>query len=225
MPEDNHSPDSSTLARAARVRDLLHAAAAQERAPQRLRERVAQLDAGRSSVRGRRRPRLGGLSVGTALVAALAAVAVVAASGPGAPSLAQAATLAQRAPDAPGPGPVPGSPYWLNARVGGLSFPNWRPYGGWRSVGERRDRLGDRTATTVYYSARGRRIAYSIVSAPELPAAVAAGAAGHITLWQHGRATVVWNEHGHTCLLSAADVSPRQLWRLASRGRSSGAEA
>jgi hypothetical protein len=219
MPEEDNTPDSLQLMRVARVRELLQSAAMTERAPQRLRERVAELDGARTAVRGHR-PLLGGLSLGGALVAALAALVVITASGQGAPSLAQAATLAQRGPDAPGPGPAPGSPYLLAAQVGGLSFPSWRAYGGWRSVGERRDRLGDRSATTVYYSADGRRIAYTILSAPALPATDAVRAAGHLTLWRHGRAVVVWDEDGHTCLLSGAGLTPARLWWLASRERS-----
>lgn len=215
MPDDNKPTDRST-ARTERVRDLLRAAAVDERAPHRLRERIGGLSGGGAAVPRRRRPLLGAWGLGAAAIVALAAFVAVTGAGPGVPSLAQAATLGQQRPDAPAPGPAPGSPYWLSARVGNLSFPNWGAYGGWRSDGERRGQLGDRSALTVYYAAGARQIAYTIVAAPALAAAGAARGGHHITLWQHGRATVVWDEDGHTCLLSGAGVSPRRLWRLAS---------
>ncbi len=230
MPADKQSDMSDQPSRAEQVAGLLRAAASRERAPQSLRVWVAQQPRpvrARGRRLGARRSPAGWAGGFAACLAAVAAALVVAlGAGAGAPSLAQAAALAARGPTSPGPAALPGSPSLLATRVGRLSFPrtlnfpNWRSDGAWRSVGERRDRVGDRTVTTVYYAASGRRVAYSIVSAPVLPgSATAAGA--HTAMWLDHRAVVIWDEHGHTCLLSGAGISAAELWALAStyRGR------
>ena len=149
-----------------------------------------------------------------ALAAAAAAIVLALGGGAGAPSIAQAAALGTRAPTSPAPKPDPGDPsQLLSAQVGSLHFPNWQ-VGGWRSVGARRDHVGDREATTVYYSSGTTEVAYSILSSPTLRDLQTHGEP-YATVLQHGRTTVVWEEAGHTCLLSATGFSPMQLWQLA----------
>jgi hypothetical protein len=202
------------------VVNLLRAAALRERAPESLRAEVTAMRAraGAHSRRGPtiRRPVLGAVGFGMPAVAAAIVALVVALGGAGAPSLAQAAALAVRGPSsAPVPAFEPGAPSYLTARVGRLHFPNWASQGGWRTVGVRHDKIGNRAVTTVYYSASGKRIAYSIVSAPALGGLHTAGEP-YTTIWHRGRVVVAWEEHNHTCLLSATGVSPTRLWALAS---------
>jgi hypothetical protein len=196
---------------------LLRAAAQSERAPASLR---AELDAARGRAARRRRwpvtaATLRFSSVATAVAAAAIALVLTLGSGAASPTIAQASTLAGRGPAAAAPGPDPAARgRLLSARVGELYFPSWQQATGWRSVGERRDRIGNRDVTTVYYSRSGTLIAYSIVSAPRLSGFHAHGEP-YMTFWRHGRTVVVWEERNHTCLLSGVGTSARQLWRLA----------
>jgi hypothetical protein len=100
-----------------------------------------------------------------AMAAALALVLVLAPEGAG-PTAERAAGISQlpatdRAPAASGP--------VLRAAVDGVRFPDWGPEFGWHATGMRRDDLGGRRATTVFYEHQGHRLAYTIVSGPALP--------------------------------------------------------
>lgn len=217
MTTDHDTPD-----RERQVVELLRAAAASERAPARLHARIAALrDQARAGTRRGPLPRPSLVLTRFAMPAAAAAAAVIVlalGSGAGAPSIAQAAALGARAPSAPAPTPDPSAPQrLLSARVGDLSFPNWQSEGGWRSTGQRRDRLGDRRVTTVFYAHGKQRIAYSIVSAPAL-AGLNTHGEPYATLGQHGRTVIVWEERNHTCVLSATGIAPYELWRLAVSG-------
>jgi len=217
-------PDNDTPEREAKVVQLLQAAARSERAPASLRAELGAIReraGARSGLRLRQpllpRPvlRYTGLAA-AALTAAIVALAVTLGGGAASPSIAQAASLALRGSAAPAPAPDPSAPAsLLTARVGDLHFPNWQRVGGWRSVGERTDQLANRTVTTVYYASGKRRLAYSIVSTPTLAGYRSTGAP-YATFGQHGRTVVVWEERGHTCVLSAAGISAASLWRLAS---------
>lgn len=57
----------------------------------------------------------------------------------------------------------------LRAAVDGVRFPDWGPEFGWQEAGMRRDALGGRRTTTVFYEHTGHRLAYTIVSGPPLP--------------------------------------------------------
>ena len=216
-------PDNDTPDREAKVVQLLQAAARSERAPASLRAELGAIRARAGARRGLRLPqptlprpvlRYTGLAA-TALTAAVVALVVTLGGAAASPSIAQAAALALRGPAAPAPAPDPSAPAsLLTARVGDLHFPNWRRAGGWRSVGERTDHLANRSVTTVYYASGHRRLAYSIVSTPTL-AGLRTGAEPYASLSEHGRTVVVWEERGHTCVLSAAGISATGLWRLA----------
>jgi hypothetical protein len=202
------------------VTRMLQQAAQTERAPATLRAEIGALRTEAASRRGRRagfglpaRYAGGGLAVLTAVVIAL--VTTLGGGGIAGPSIAQAAALAARGPALAAPGPDPSAPsQLLAAHVGDLQFPNWNSEGGWHSSGKRVDRIGNRTVTTVYYTANGHRIAYSIVSAPALGGLNTHGDP-YATLSRNGRTVIVWEQNNHTCVLSAVGVSAPRLWKLA----------
>lgn len=212
---DDELPDRET-----QVVRLLQAAAQTERAPAGLRAEIDSMHA-QAANRRRRAPALPGValryaSFATTAVAAAVVALVLALGGGGGLSIAQAASLATRGPSAAGPAPYPGAPNkLLTARVGDLHFPNWEVPQGWRSTGQRTDRVGGRVVKTVYYSDGTRKLAYSIVSAPVLSGLDTHGEP-YATMRQHGRTVVVWQERNHTCVLSATGLSASGLWRLAS---------
>lgn len=210
--------ENDTSDRERRVAHLLRVAAETERAPQSLHARVTALKA--PAAPRRRRPRLrrpAWIALPTA-AAIVAALVVALGGGAGAPSLAQAAALGTRPATAPAPTTDPRDPAkLLSARVGTLHFPNWQAAGGWQPTGRRVDHIGNRSATTVYYATGSSHVAYSIVSAPALPG-LKTGGEPYATMWSHGRVTVIWEESGHTCLLSGAGISAARLWQLASFG-------
>jgi hypothetical protein len=141
--------------------------------------------------------------------------------GAGAPTVASAAELGTRPPVSVASatpndrGVVPG------VSAAGISFPDWGPSFGFEAVGVRRDHLGDRLATTVFYARDDQRIAYTILSGLAVPA----GAALRQSVWDgvqigsflsHGRVVVTWLRNGHTCVLSGADTPAALLARMAS---------
>lgn len=105
-------------------------------------------------------------------------------------------------------------------RVGGLRFPSLVEYG-WTAVGGRRDALGDRTATTLFYEGGGgRRLAVTILSGQALPAppgsrvtrrdgvAVARSTSGDRTI-------LSWRRAGRTTIMSAVASDPGELETMA----------
>lgn len=195
----------------------LHHAAATERAPARLRERLErQRIEGRPSRSGWGFPALGSRAwsgLAAAVLAAVVAAALLIPGGtPGAPSISAAASLASRGSTLTAPGPDPTAPYLLSARVENLHFPNWEEQSaGWVAVGARVDRLGNRDVTTVYYQRGHHTVAYSIVSTPEL------ASTGVRTFMHNGRTVFTWRENGHTCLLSGVGVPASTLHDLVLR--------
>ena len=205
------------------------------RAPEALHRRIEELVAESSSAR-RRGPTArvwlgaGGsrLARGAGAVAALAAVAVaillIALPG-GGPSLSvrQTTALALSQPKAPAPPESSPSSRELVAAVQGVHFPYWEERFGWRSTGQRTDRLEGRTVMTVFYaSPSGRRIGYAIVSgtAPRLSGGSVRWRAGHAyrLFASQGAQTVAWLRHGRLCVLSGRGVDAGTLLRLASWG-------
>jgi hypothetical protein len=190
-----------------------------ERAPAALR---ARLELARDPDPRWRLPRFTTAIVATAAVAAFAAALVLTIGGgaTGTPTVAAAATLGSRQPvsvatETPNDhGVLPG------VTGAGISFPDWGTSFGFDAIGVRRDHLGDRFATTVYYARGDQRVAYTIMSGPPLPA----GAAVHESVWQgtrlgsflaRGRVVVTWLRNGHTCVLSGPDTPPTVLATLA----------
>jgi len=213
------SPELSALyERERRAVELLHAADATDRAPTRLRAKIA---AQRPSAATRARRRL---ACGASLTAALAAVVlalvlILPVGSPGGPSVSDAAALALLPASARGPAPDPDNP---KARLGadeeGVYFPNWQRFD-FTTVGQRLDRIGGREATTVFYKWDGRTIAYTIVGAPALRQPVArlsvVRGAELRTLQLHRRTVVTWRRKDHTCVLSGGAGVPPRLLQLA----------
>jgi anti-sigma factor RsiW len=187
-------------------------------APASLRTRIAaETEAPRRSTH-RRRFALGGALAGAVAAAALAAVLLVP-SGQGDPTVVDAARLAERPPTAP-VAAEPSNPKLLAAAVEGVPFPNWSREFGYRQVGIRSDRLGDREARTILYERNGKRIAYTIVSGAgiEAPSDASKTRRNGVTLHalaDRGRRVVTWWRDGRTCVVSASDVSDDELLTLA----------
>ncbi len=216
--DPNLSEHERTIVRA------LHRAAATERAPAELRERLERqrLDRRRGGGRarsGRGLPVLGARAwsgVAAIAVAAVVAVLLIPGGAPGSPSISAAAALAARGPTLNAPEPEATRTYLLTARVEDLHFPNWQEQKqGWVAVGARTDQLGNRDVTTVFYKRGDQKIAYSIVSTPELPTT------GVKSFMQNGRTVFTWRESGHTCVLSGVGVSEATMRDLVSRTETS----
>lgn len=213
-------PPPSERAAAARAVTAVRAANAATAAPPRLRSRVA---AARGAGRRARAPR--GLALGLAgglAALTLALVLVLPSGAPGGPSVSSAAILATQPAAEPAPSVSPSQPAVLDRAVAEISFPNWAPPFGWHATGARSDRIGGRTATTVFYEKGGRRVGYTIVDGGALAkpggARTATRAGTELRALRLGeRAVVTWRRGGHTCILvGGRGVSTGELLALAS---------
>ena len=181
----------------------------------------------RARVEGaRRRPapavraRRFGIAGGFVAVAAALAIALVAIlpSGAGGPSLSEAAVYTLGAPASPPPRhEFDGA---LALAVDGVPYPYWEDSLGWNAVGKRVDKVGGRTATTVFYAKGDKRVGYTIVSGKGLSVPSSSASAErngvHIrSLELGGTSVVTWQRKGHTCILSGRGVSRDQLVQLA----------
>ena len=195
--------------------------AAGERAPVALR---ARLELARDPDPRWRLPRFMTATAATAAVAVAAfaaALAVTIGGGTtGSPTVAEAAGLGTRAPvtaaaaTSNDDGVLPG----VNAV--GISFPDWGASFGFEAVGVRRDHLGGRLATTVFYARGDRRIAYTVMSGAPLPAGAPVresvrNGVSIGTFLTNGRVVVTWVRNGHTCVLSGPGTPSALLSRLA----------
>jgi hypothetical protein len=110
------------------------------------------------------------------------------------------------------------------AAVQGVHFPYWEEHFGWRSTGQRTDRIAGRTITTVFYANhRGQRIGYAIVAgtpAPSMPSGSVHWSHGssYRLLQANGTEVVTWLRDGRLCVLSGRGVNGPSLLRLASWG-------
>jgi hypothetical protein len=186
-----------------------------EQAPPRLRAWLAN-ELARTRVTRRRRL---AVAAACATAVALAITLLIALPGGGEKvSVADAAAAGARPATEPPPA-TSRNEYLLARSVERVPFPSWRKFG-WRAVGARRDRIDGRTAETVFYERRGRKVAYTIVSGSPLPRGDGARTVrarvdfGRLTL--DGRAVVTWQRKGHTCVLSGTGVPHEQLLRIAS---------
>jgi len=161
------------------------------------------------------------LAAGVA-AAALAVIGLLVAGGIGdrTPALASVVQLSMRdAADAP---PVARGPL-LDAEHAGVRFPSWSGALGWRAVGERRDRVGDRDARTVFYEHQGHRIAYTVVDGPPLDpprnARVVTRDGLRVALYRDprhgGHDVAVFERAGRTCVLAGHVEHTSTLVRLA----------
>jgi hypothetical protein len=195
---------------------------ADERAPAALR---ARLELARDPNPRWRLPRFVTATAATAAVAvaafAAALVLVIGGGATGAPTVAAAAALGTRQPVSVATESPNDSGILPGVSAAGISFPDWGSGFGFEAVGIRRDHLGNRLATTVYYARGDQQIAYTITSGPPLPA----GAATRQSVWSgtrlssflsRGRVVVTWLRNGHTCVLSGPGTPMAVLARLAS---------
>jgi anti-sigma factor RsiW len=195
--------------------------AAEEEVPDSLRTAVEARARPRRSSRPRPRgfvPRIA--LAGTVAVVAAVLAAVFMTGGPGAPTVAAAAGLATQAPTGPAPPSAGQGGTKLAVSVGGVPFPDYTGFAGWRAAGIRHGRIGGRDTTVVFYGKDGRRIGYAIVSGAVLdrPRAGRSTVIGGVTyqvLRLHGRLAVTWRRRGRTCVL-IGQATGRELLRLAS---------
>jgi len=195
-------------------------------APESLRRSTDALLAGRRArPRGIRLPTLGIGAAGTLAVGLAVAIALVLSlGGSSSPSMSvRAAAALTLAPATGGPPPESSRRHTeLAAGVDGIAFPYWGERFGWHSSGSRRDRIGGRTVTTVFYSDRsGQRVGYAIVGGSPAPSTGSgtvvwrSGTPYRLETDGAGRA-VVWVRRGHLCIVAGRDVSTATLLRLAS---------
>ena len=214
------SPELTALyTRERRVVEALHQARATERAPERLRAKIDASRPSRATAAGRRFA-YAGVAVAAVAAVVLALVLALPSGTPGAPSVSDAAALAARGPVQAAPTPDPSMPASrLHQSVGDVYFPNWTSRFGWQATGARMDKLGGRTAVTVFYRWNGDTIAYTIVHSPPL-----AEPSGKATTWDgtefrtlnlNGRLVVTWRRGGDTCVLSGTGIKAAELQRLA----------
>jgi hypothetical protein len=204
-----------SIDRSAEIGEQLRAIASDVQAPATLRASVAQARL-RSAPVPRRRRRFA-LTALALIGVTLAAVLVALPAGDGAPSIDDVASISLRDPTQPAPGSLPGG--GLALAVGGVRFPGAGD--GWKPVGARSDRVGDRSAQTVTY-ARGRdAISYTIVDGPALPAPpqnLEAYENVSAAVFRRGDALVLtWRRGGRTCVLTSRDVGARRMLELAAR--------
>ena len=199
-----------------------------ERAPERLHERVAALVT-ESQVKPRRHLRAPvrldwRLGSGVAALAALALFLVLSLTGTGGSglSLREASALTLDPATLPAPSESTSRQAQLDASVDGVSFPYWTKRFGWRANGAREDRLAGRTVRTVFYlDSKGQRIGYAIVAGTPAPAVSTGpahwqkGTAYRLTS-EHGAKVVTWLRDGHLCVVSGRGVSASTLLALAS---------
>jgi hypothetical protein len=160
---------------------------------------------------------LGGALALGATATALALVLTLPGDVPGGPTVVEAAQLAAEPPQRPAP-PAVGD--HLPLAVGGVPFPNWEYRFHWRAAGQRTDRVRGRPVTTVYYTWRGLRVAYSIVAGRRVPAPVATGPIHRSgTRFLHfkaaGHTVITWVRGGRTCILTARGVPTSTMVTLA----------
>jgi len=192
--------------------------AASDAAPASLRASLDAERARRARPGRRRRVRVAaGLAAATAC--ALALVIVLPGSESGAPTIARAAQLGARPAERSAPGSYAGHPELLDLEVDEVPYPNWDVGPGWRAVGSRDDRLGSRSAQTLFYERDGRRLAYTIVSGRSL--AAPSGAQRSVrdgtelrSFQLAGRTVVTWQRRHHTCVLSGTGVSREAMLKL-----------
>lgn len=175
----------------------------------------------------RHRPSRLGLAFAGATALALVATIAIAAIHPGGDSTGldsrSAAALALSPATLPAPGESASDRSELTASVGGVAFPYWEERFGWRGSGARKDTLGGRAVTTIFYSnPNGQRVGYAIVGG----SAPASDGGSVVERWgvsyrfssQDGANVIVWRRGGRLCVMAGRGVSRRTLLNLASWG-------
>ncbi len=156
--------------------------------------------------------------VAGAIVAVLILLSILKSNGNSTPAVRQIVPLATLSPA--GNAPVahgPQAQHQLSAQIQGLYMPDLSAQG-WRAYGTRADEVKGRRVTTVFYSQGGRRIAISCLQSPVI---LSNSAFSHQlnTGRLGGRNVVAWNLQNHTCVVSGADSSTKQLQALSASTR------
>lgn len=117
-------------------------------------------------------------------------------------------------------GPTSGPPDTVPDVGVSPSFSGYAARAGWRLTGSRTDALEGRTVRTAFWERSGKRIAHSVVSGPPVgaPADVRRTGRRGVLLRSFdslGRTAVVWDEGGHTAVISAIGISVPALYALA----------
>jgi hypothetical protein len=195
------------------------------RAPEQLHLRIEAMVAERVPARRRVAPtfRLGLAGALTAAAVAVALVLAVSGGGSGSTlTLHTAVALTQRAATLPAPARSPRNGALLAADVEGVAFPYWDDRFGWRSTGERTDRVDGRAVTTVFYAgSHGQWIGYAIVAGTPAPhvgggaVSTLAGTPYRLTV-EDGANVVTWQRKGRLCVVTGRGVSGATLLSLAS---------
>jgi anti-sigma factor RsiW len=216
--ENDRPPTAEELELAREGAALVSAAVADVQAPQSLREAIDR-ERERAQARSRapfwRRQRWSLAAAGALAVGLLAVGIALETGGETEPSFATVSETARLASTEAAPARVGGDPPVLDAKVGGLDFPDWQEKFGWRAVGRRDDTLSGRPVTTVFYrNPDGARLGYAVVSGAPLagnPVGRRVTREGNTySVARAGERTIVtWTQDGHTCVISAPSAVPR----------------
>jgi hypothetical protein len=174
-----------------------------------------------------RRPRHAAAWLAGAGAIAVAAIAIASAAGSGGGSRPTLSLRAAAAPTLlaatlPAPPENRANHAQLAADVDGVTFPYWGERLGWRSTGERSDRIAGRAVTTVFYTnSAGRRVGYAILAGTPVPhpaggVTAERGGVPYTLLSINDTPVVTWLRDGHLCVVSGKGVSSSTLLRLAS---------
>ena len=132
--------------------------------------------------------------------------------------MADAAQVALRAPtDGP---PARTSDGRVRLSVGGVSFPDYADWKGWRAVGTRTDTVAGRAAVTVVYGRGAKRVGYTIVDGHPLriPAGAKRLTYDGLDFWVLHRGDaryITWQRDGRTCVLATRETKLARLLEFA----------
>jgi hypothetical protein len=202
----DHEPDpllsdAESEAVGARIRAL----AQEVQAPPALRARLAGAQE-RRTTSWLRRPRIALPALGGTLTAAAVVVALLVGGGAAGPTVGDAAALALSHPTTGAPKVVGVTD--LDARVGGITFPNYGyEWPRWKATGARHDTVGGRAATTVTYSGPKGDVGYTIVdgkplATPDHARHLSRSGVDFAIYMKNGATVVTWQQDGHTCVLA-----------------------
>ena len=203
-------------AAAERATSRIRAAASAVRAPQSLRAAVAQerLVAGQPGPRRARPLIFAGAAAAVALALTVTVVLVSGPTGTHGGSVADAAQVALRAPtDGP---PARASDGRVRLSVGGVRFPDYAHWKGWRAVGTRTDTVAGRAAVTVVYGRGAKRVGYTIVdgrplSIPEGAKRISYDGVDFWVLRRGDARYITWQRGGRTCVLATRGTGLERL--------------
>jgi hypothetical protein len=194
------------------------------RAPQELHGQIEAMVAERAPTRARRPAAIRWGLAGAPLLCAISVVLIVVLSGGGGSplTLRTAVALTMRPQTMAAPEQNPHDRTQLAANVEGVPFPYWEDRFGWRSTGERVDRVDGRTVRTVFYAGSHHQwLGYAIVAGNPAPhigggVVVRRGDTSYRLIDEGGAEVVTWLRDGRLCVVAGHGVSSATLMALAS---------